>query len=500
MAKMPSLRTTKTASGATAVQAVRYENRKTVVLKHFGSARTPAELTALMKDCEIWLGEYTNQSSLFDEGKADRVLHLGVNRCLGMRYNCVYTILCKIAQRIGFGVLGDNFLIDLVVMRIVEPSSKLRTIELLNRYFGISYSPRTLYRTLPKFSLYQQEVEAVSISFAKKKLKSDLSFVLYDVTTLYFESFDADDLRKPGFSKDNKSLQPQIVLGLLVNTEGFPLRYEIFSGNTFEGKTMMPVLRKFRDEKGTELFSVVADAAMMALENLEELRKEKLTYIVGARVANLSSRMIDIITEQLKEHHDGDCVRISTSHGDLIASFSLTRYRKDKKDMEHQIEKAKKLIALKESGKRIKFVKKSGGSYAMNDFLVEKTTRLLGIKGYYTNIPKNKMDDADIIAQYKNLWRVEQSFRMSKTDLVARPMYLHKEDSIKAHLVICFMALAIGKYLELKSGFSLRRVIDLLKQIQDARIINMQTKEEIIIRAVIPKDVKNLLRKLSVSY
>lgn len=497
---MPSFRTTKTSSGATAVQAVRYENRKTIMLKHFGSAQNAAELSALEKDAEKWLEEYTKQSSLFEQERKSRVLHLGVNECLGIRYFCLYTILRKMVEHIGFDALDNDLLLDLVIMQIVEPSSKRRMIELLNRYFGRSYSHRTLYRVLPKFSFCQKKIETLAIAFAKKKLKSDLSFVLYDVTTLYFESFDVDDLRKPGFSKDSKSLQPQIVLGLLVNTEGFPLRYEIFSGNTFEGKTMMPVLRKFRDEKGTKIFSVVADAAMMALENLEELKKEGLTYIVGARVANLQLSLMNAITEGLKEHHDGDSIRVPTSHGDLIASFSSTRYRKDKRDMEHQIEKAKKLVAAKEPGKRAKFVKTTGSNYTMNHRLIEKTTRLLGIKAYYTNIPKIKMSDADIIAQYKNLWHVEQSFRMSKSDLAARPMYHHKENSIKAHLAICFMALAVGKYIELKTGFSLRRVIDLLKQIQDARIINVQTKEETLIRAAIPEKVKDLFRKLSVSY
>lgn len=480
------------------MQAVRYENRKTIVLKHFGSARTANELLALIKDAELWIEKYTKQSSLFETEK--RILHLGVNQCIGVRYFCLYTILKEIVQRIGFGAIENNILLDLVIMQIAEPSSKLRMLEFLNRYFGISYSRRTLYRVLPKFSLFQERIETLAITFAKRELKDDLSFVLYDVTTLYFESFDADDLRKPGFSKDNKSVQPQIVLGLLVNTEGFPLRYEIFSGNTFEGKTMMPVLRKFREEKGTKIFSVVADAAMMALENLEELRKEGLTYIVGARMANLAHGVTGIITEYFREYRDGDSIRIPTSHGDLIASFSSTRYRKDKKDMEKQIAKAEKLVSTGDPGKRTKFVKTSGGSYAINDLLIEKTTRLLGIKGYYTNIPKNKMSDTDIIAQYKNLWHVEQSFRMSKSDLVARPMYHHKEASIKAHLAICFMALAVGKYLELKTGLSLRRVIDLLKQIQDARIINMNTKEEILIRAAIPEKVKDLFGKLSVSY
>lgn len=497
---MPSLRKTKTSSGSTALQAVKYENRKTIILKHFGSARTSAELSALTKDAELWLETVTKQSSLFKVDKLNRVLHLSVNQCLGVRYFCLYSILREIVERIGFGELENDFLIDLVIMQIVEPSSKLRMIELLNRFFGISYGRRTLYRALPKLSIYQKRIESIANTFVKKELKSDLSFVLYDVTTLYFESFDADNLRKPGFSKDNKALQPQIVLGLLVNTDGFPLRYEIFPGNTFEGKTMLPVLQKFRNEKETKMFSVVADAAMMALENLQELRRERLTYIVGARMANLSSGITNTITESLRKHRDGECVRIPTLHGDLIASFSSLRYRKDKKEMEHQIAKARKAIATKEPGKRAKFVKASGGSYEINQILIEKTTRLLGIKGYYTNIPKNQMGDEDVIAQYKNLWHVEQSFRMSKSDLMARPIYHHKEDSIKAHMLICFMALAAGKYLELKTGLSLRQVIDLLKQVQDARIVNTQTKEEILIRAVIPEKVKNLFQKLSVSY
>lgn len=480
------------------MQTVKYENRKTIVLKHFGSARTAAELSALIRDAEIWLEKFTNQASLFVTEK--RILHLGVNQCLGVRYFCLYKILRAMVQRMGFELIENNFFLDLVIMQIVDPSSKIRMLELLNRYFGLSYSRRTLHRVLPKFSFYQEKIETLAIDFARKELKSDLSFVLYDVTTLYFESFEADDLRKPSFSKDNKSAQPQIVLGLLVNTDGFPLRYEIFSGNTFEGKTMLPVLRKFRNEQGTEMFTVVADAAMMALENLEELRKEGLTYIVGARVANLASRVIDAITERLKAHRDGDSIRMPTPHGDLIASFSSTRYRKDKRDMEHQIAKAEKLISAREPGKRVKFVKTYDGSYGMNNRLIEKTIRLLGIKGYYTNIPKNKMSDADIIAQYKNLWHVEKSFRMAKSDLFARPIYHHKENSIKAHLAICFMAMAVGKYLELKTGLSLHHVVDLLKQVQDARIVNIQTKEEMIVQAAIPEKVKDIFRKLSVSY
>ena len=497
---MPSIRKTKTASGSTAIQAVAYKNRKTIVLKHFGSAKTKEEFDALVKDADQWLSGYAKQPSVFVLEKVKRILPLGVNRCAGIRYSCAYAVLAGTFRRIGFAALADHLLLDLVIIRIFEPSSKLRAIKLIDRYFGIRYAQRTLYRALPKLFAHKEKAEAIAVSFAERQLPSGLSFVLYDVTTLYFESFEADDLRKQGFSKDNKPAQPQIVLGLLVNIDGFPLRYEIFAGNTFEGKTMLPVLRAFRDIHKTKTCSMVADAAMLSLQNIDDLKKEGLTYIVGARIANLSPKVTDAIANALKECRDGASFRAPTPHGNLIASFSSLRYRKDKADMERQIAKAKKLVAAKESGKRAKFVASFGKTYALNHELIAKTTRLLGIKGYYTNIPQNKMGDKEIIAHYGNLWRVEQSFRMSKSDLVARPIFHHKEDSIKAHLVICFIALALGKYLEIKSGCSLRRIVDLLKQVQDARIINTRTKEENLLRALVPEEVKRMLEKLGVTY
>lgn len=298
---MPHIRKTKTASGSTAIQAVTYKNRKMVVLKHFGSAKTAEELDALREDAQMWLEKYTKQPSLFTRKDNSRILHLGINRCVGIRYSCAYTVFTETLRHIGFSAFNNRLLLDLVIMRIFEPSSKLRAIELLDRYFGVTYAQRTLYRELPKLVYYKKRAEEIAVSFAQKQLRCDFSFVLYDVTTLYFESFKADELRKCGFSKDNKHAQPQIVIGLLVNADGFPLRYDIFAGNTFEGKTMLPVLRTFMDTHSTKTCCVVADAAMMSLQNINELKKEGFQYIVGARVANLSPSIIDIITNMLKE-------------------------------------------------------------------------------------------------------------------------------------------------------------------------------------------------------
>lgn len=494
---MPSIRRTKTSSGSTAVQVVEYRKRKMVLLKHFGSARTKAELQALIQDAAEWIAKQTGQASLFAPAK-DRVLHLGVTRFLGVRYQLGYALLREVLCRLGFAALDNDLLLDLAVMRVFEPSSKRRAVELLHRYFGIRYAERTLYRALPKLIAHKEATEKIAVSFAKQHLNDQLSFVLYDVTTLYFESFESDTLRKTGFSKDNKANQPQIVVGLLVNPDGFPLGYEIFKGNTFEGHTMLPVINAFRTAHAVEWCTIVADAAMLSLANLQELKKQNLSYIVGARVANLSPAVIASVSSSLNQE-DGKTVRISMEHGDLVCAFSALRFRKDKMEMEKQIKKAEALIAS-DGGRRAKFVSTVGSSFTLNTALVDKTKKLLGIKGYYTNIPLGSANDRVIIVHYGNLWRIEQSFRMAKSDLVARPIFHHKENAVKAHMLICFVALAAGKYLELMTGVSLRRIIDLLKQAPDARMLNTRTHEEILLRAEMPEEMKAMLEKLSLSY
>lgn len=495
---MPSIRRTKTSSGSTAVQAVEYRKRKMVMLKHFGSARTKAELQALIQNAEQWITEQTRQTSLFALSPKERVLHLGVTRFLGVRYQLAYVLLSKVLRRLGFAALDQDLLLDLAIMRVFEPSSKRRAIELLTRYFGIRYAERTLYRTLPKLIVYKEVAEHIAVSFAKQHFNDQLSFVLYDVTTLYFESFEPDELRKPGFSKDNKANQLQIVIGLLVNPEGFPLGYEIFKGNTFEGHTMIPVIDAFRKAHSVATCTIVADAAMLSLTNLQELKKQNLSYIVGARVANLSLVVIEQISASLNQE-DGKTMRLSTEHGDLVCAFSALRFRKDKMEMEKQIKKAEALI-VSGGGKRAKFVTAAESRYELNTPLVDKTKKLLGIKGYYTNIPREEANDRAIIVHYGNLWRIEQSFRIAKSDLVARPIFHHKENAIKAHMLICFIALAAGKHLELTTAVSLRRIIDLLKQAPDARMLNTQTHKEMLLRAEMPEKLRLLLKKLNLSY
>ena len=496
---MPSIRKTKTASGAVAVQVVRYENRKVIIEKHIGSAHTPDEVAALIESAEAWLIQNTPQAQLFPKTPR-RTIALTSARYVGTRYAFAHTVLSAIAERCGFAALRSPLLLDLAFMRLIEPASKLRSVVLLQQYFGIRYAERSVYRTLPKLLKHKEHAEQIAVECATKLLSQNLCLVLYDVTTLYFETFDADDLRIPGFSKDNKSQQPQIVIGLLVTREGFPLGWEVFKGNTFEGKTIIPVLDAFTLVHKVATPTVVADAAMLSRENIAELSRRGISYIVGARLGNTKSAHIKAVAEAL-EQKDGATIRTTTDHGDLICSFSIKRFRKDKAEMERQIEKGKALVVRHEPGKRAKFVKRSGNDgYELDDALVAKTTRLLGLKGYYTNIPSKTLSNRDVIARYHDLWHVEQAFRIAKSDLATRPIFHRKEDAVKAHMVICFVALAIGKYLEITTGLSIRRIMDALWSVTDANIIDSTTGEVFMLRSEMNQDTRALLKKLRLSY
>jgi transposase len=498
---MYHIRTTKTASGATAVQVVRYERRKMIIAVHIGSGRSDAEIAALKKEAAFWIEKRSKQHSFFPEKKGANLLLLDKCRYLGVRYGFIYEVIMHVLDRFGFRCLTDKkMLSDLALIRIVEPASKLRSFELLEEMFAIRYRRQDFYRYLPEFSRLKEQIEDKVAALAKNEFDFDFSLVFYDVTTLYFESFKPDELRKPGFSKDNKPQQPQVLIGLIVDSQGFPVAYEIFPGNKFEGHTLIPVISAFKKKHAINKLTVVADAAMISLDNVKALRGRKLEYIVGARLGNLPEKTIKEIDLEL-ERKDGKSLRLKTGYGTLICSFSSKRYRKDKSEMEKQIEKAKILLSDPSKTKRIKFIKgKEKARLELNEELIEKTEKLLGIKGYYTNLEEKDADDQTIIERYHDLWRVELAFRIAKSDLEIRPIFHFKEHTVPVHILICFMALAVSKYMEIKTGESIRQIVKTLKSVTDARVLNTLTGKEISMRSEIADDIKDMLSKLGVSY
>ena len=306
------------------------------------------------------------------------------------------------------------------------------------------------------------------VEIAKEHFNFDFSFVLYDVTTLYFESFKNDEFRVPGFSKDNKHNQPQVVIGLMVTKDGFPVHYEIFKGNTFEGKTFLPSILKFKKQYDITSITVVADSAMLSVQNLDELIKHNINYIIAARLGNLNQQLTTQIDQQL-ERKDLNTIRID----DLIVEYRYARYKKDLKEMEKQLEKAKKYDGVKTTKiTKLKFLQNTTTTYSLNHKLLERTKILLGLKGYITNL---NLPDKDIVDYYHNLFKIEAAFRIAKSDLEIRPIYHYKENTIKNHVLICFMCLAMSVYLELKNQKSIKVIVKALKAVTDGIILNTKT-------------------------
>jgi transposase len=492
---MFSIRTVKTASGSTAVQIVRYQNRKRVIVLHIGSARNKKELAALVQNANSWIEKTSKQKPLFPQANSSSLVALDKCQYLGFRYALVYESLLKLFTIFKFHLLHNKLLTDLVAARIIQPGSKLQSLEFLEKFMGVKHQRRNLTRQLPRFADLQNQAEAKVLAIAKKEFNFDFSLVFYDVTTLYFESFEDDELRKPGFSKDNKSQQPQIVIGLLVNNEGFPVAYQMFSGNKFEGHTLIPVILAFKRKHKVKMLTVVADAAMISFDNITALKESGLNYIVGARTGSLSPKLISEVSAALNQR-DKATTRKATDYGDLICEFSQKRFAKDKREMEKQIKKAEALLKDPSGIKRTKFIKaKDNAAYELNQNLMEKTQLLLGIKGYYTNLGE-EVTDSQVVQHYHNLWQVELAFRIAKSDLQMRPIYHFKEQTIKAHILICFMALAVCKYMELKTRKSTKHVVKSLKDVTDARIVNTLTGEEFTLRSPINEETRGLLAQL----
>lgn len=493
---MYKIRTVKYSEQSVSVQVYIIENRKRKIIKHIGTARSEDEKANLIVLAQDFIQKLSKQLPLFDEA-SNKILNLSQLQYNGIYFYFFYELLHKLLINIGFDKHKNNFLLDLVIIRLFEPASKLQSIVLLEQYFGVKYRRQSYYESAPKWLDLKEQTEKIVLKHAKKYYDFKFDLLFYDVTTLYFESFEEDELRENGFSKDNKSQQPQVLVALMVTKEGFPIAYDVFSGSTFEGHTFIPFIQKFIVKNKVKDFTIVADAAMISDDNIKELRVNNLKYIVGARLGNITHQLFEKI-DQIMVRQDGQTIRIPTAKGFLVCSYSSVRFRKDKYEMEKQIKKAELLVANPSKNKKTKFTKTIGkDQLEINKNLIEKTKKLLGIKGYYTNLEESQASNALIIERYHELYKIEQNFRIVKSDLQTRPIFHFKEDPIKLHLLICFMALVVSRNIELSTGASIKSFIQECKKITDAQLTNLITREEIKMRSPLTPKVIEFLTKLN---
>lgn len=463
------------------VHIVRKTNGKYRLVKAVGSSSDPREVERLEREAQHLLPELSQQQSLGFLTEADRTVRDFLHGADNLRVRVVgpERVLGTLFDAMGFGVMPDAIFRYIVIARLAYPVSKLKTVDYLRRSQGIQMDVSAVYRFLDTLrSSYKKRVEAAAYAHTRKVCGDAIAVVFYDMTTLYFDAVDEDDLRRIGFSKDGKFQKPQIVLGLLVAPNGFPIGYDIFKGNTYEGHTLVPLLERMRRKYAFGKPTVVADAGLLSQKNITALTAKKYRYILGARIRNESDEVKARILAARKGMRDGSSIVLMKEDGiRLIVTYADKRARKDRYMREKGL---RKLRGKVRSGK---LTKESINNRGYNKFLVlegettvriderkvKDDTRWDGLKGYLTN---TELSPADVVAQYTNLWCIERAFRISKTDLRIRPVFHRKRKRIEAHLCIAFVAYAIYKELERQlqlhdAGFSAQRAIELTQTIYE---------------------------------
>ena len=478
-------------TGTISVQVVSKQTGKYKVMRSFGTGRTEQEVALLENHARQFICEQQGfVGDLFAE-EEDTLLEDFLSTLHNTQIQVVgpELIFGRLYDKIGYGKINNATFRHLVVSRLFSPGSKLKTIDYLERYQGILYSIDKIYRFLDTLCKkgdqssaetqkkeieidIKTRVEQITFEHTKRVLRGQIRVVFYDMTTLYFEASDEDDLRKTGFSKDGKHQCPQIFLGLLTAGGGNPIGYEIFEGNIFEGHTFIPVLQEIEKKYSLGKPTVIADAGLLSEHNRQSLAKHGYKYILGARVKNSK----DIVKEKILSFHlqQGEAKTIKQADGTrLVVSMSDKRARKDRHNRE------KGLARLQKRVKNGKLTKSSINNRGYNKYLRlegEITIRIDeekftadavwdGIKGYITN---TKLSAKKVIENYGNLWYIERAFRMNKTDLRIRPIYHHLRNRIEGHICICFTAYTILLEMErmlnyAKSEITVKRAQELTK-------------------------------------
>ncbi|MBS2966339.1 IS1634 family transposase [Actinocrinis puniceicyclus] len=463
---MPYVRTVKTASGARAVQIVRSSRRGSRDIEHLGSARDEAELEMLKAAARERMAPGRGAFDLRLETAApDAPLPITSSR-MGHLTDTLehgYRVL-------GFedAAGGDDVFRQLVLARIIEPTSKLDSLRVLEDAAIAAASYRTLKRRLP---LHAQRswLERISEACAAHAALGPASLALYDVSTLYFETDTGDDgFRECGFSKERRP-EPQITLGLLTGRDGFPLMVAALEGNKAETKTMLPVIEAFMAAHYLPDVTIVADAGMVSEANQKAIEAAGLSFILGMNIPEVPYQVA-----QWRREHPGEAL----PHGHILTQpwpaassanlrdqviyyqYKADRSRRTLRGIDEQVAKAAAAVAGLTPVKHNRFIKLDGTAKNVNRELEGKARALAGLKGYITNLqtcPDGTAVTADfVIGAYHQLWNIEKSFRMAKSDLRARPIYHRARDSIEAHLTIVFAALAVSWWIEARTGWSIK--------------------------------------------
>lgn len=489
------VRKKKNQSGSISVQIVDRTNRGYKVVETLGCSDDETEIDKLHQKAILRINDLSQNlfSKSLDETSEKLLLKKLLSKLTTQDFIPIgdELIFGKIFNNIGCNNLFNNvksirkqedknFLFkSLVISRLLYPGSKLELINYLSYFKNIDITSDKIYRFLD--TLYQDEIksriETCVFEHTKRVMNGEIIVTFYDVTTLYFESESEDDLRRVGFSKEGKIARPQIQLGLFTTLEGYPLSFEVYEGNKYEGHTLIDVLKKFQDRFQLDKKPiVVADRGMLNNDNIAYLENNNYKYILAYKIKNISNDLKeeiknltfidDNVTHNIEfkkvipfadENDKKQTIHVNQR---LVLSYSTQRAKKDRYNrnkaiqrLENKIKSSKtitkkdlklsyyaKYIDLDDNNSKITF--------NINNQKIIEDEKLDGIKGFVTN--DFTLTANEIIEHYNNQYEVERAFRISKTDLKIRPIYHRLETRIKAHILISFVSYAIYKEFERK--------------------------------------------------
>jgi len=482
----------------------------------------------------------------------------------------IHDIYGKMYDELGFdriisnparNVKSNKTLKEMVLSRVANPNSKRGSVLDLQENYGVHLDLNAVYRMMDKIGDKEiLKLNQVVYDKTRALFQEKIDVVYFDATTLYFESFDEDEFKKNGYSKDGKFNQPQVVLALMVTKSGLPIGYKAFSGDTFDGHTILYALQDIQEHYKIDNVVFVADSGMFNRSNLEEFDKVhkpflfkykeyqwsdiknskytlidqfiqynafnknyNITYIVGARIKNMNQSIKDKILDMshYKEIDDNTKVATFDYQGKrLVVTHSKKRAAKDKFEREKGIEKVKerllksssvksqlsnagykKYIQLENSDTKESDKSTCDISLTLNQDKIDEDALWDGLKGIITN--NTTLTNEDLIHQYSNLWQVEESFRITKHDLKIRPIFHWKPSRVKAHLAISFMAYTIVRHLEHRvrlqyKKLSPQKIREILLSIQTSILYDTKTDKRFAMPSKISTDAKKIYKLMGV--
>lgn len=409
-------------------------------------------------------------------------------------------------------------LLLMVIERLNEPSSKLSNYNHREEYIGLDDSElHNLYRSLDQLHEYQNQVQKQIYSTGRNLFNQELDVVFYDVTTFYFESEHEDGFRNKGFSKDGKIGNTVIVFGMLIDKDKNPIGYRIYEGGKYEGHTFADAVRQLKKEYSIDKVITVADRGMMNRENINFLNSPEIGYefIIGERLKNLSKDLQEKILDRGKygkkeiiDTDSGELIQIEyyTIEHDgkrIITTYSESRARKDRYEREEKIRKGMEYLNEPSKVERkasTYYLKKNIKSqYELDDNKIAQSQKYDGFISISTNAVK--LSDAEALDAYKQLYKIEHSFRTFKSYLETRPMFHWTRNRIEGHLCLCYISFTLlnyllqqfrrkGKHTSEKKLWEITRKME-LSLIEDSG-------EEFYLRSNQSEEAKQLLQELKI--